>query len=98
PRGRLQPAREIALPCDLSAGERKALVTEFARGIADRYGVAVDVAMHAPGKDGDHRNHHAHLLVTHRELGPEGFGEMSNARTVTKKVKGQFKEVAIYGI
>jgi hypothetical protein len=32
-----------------------------------------DIALHAPGRDGDDRNHHAHILLTTREIGPEGF-------------------------
>ena len=35
--------------------------------------MAVDVAIHEPGKDGDHRNHHAHILCSTRRLTPEGF-------------------------
>jgi len=37
--------------------------------------VAVDVAVHAPGDEGDSRNHHAHVLTSTRRLGPDGFGE-----------------------
>lgn len=66
---------EVALPVELSADERRELAVGFAREVSDRYGVAVDVAIHAPGREGDHRNHHAHLLVTTRRIGPEGLGE-----------------------
>lgn len=66
---------EVALPAELSADERRELALGFAREISDRYGVAVDVAIHAPGREGDNRNHHAHILSTTRRLGPEGFGE-----------------------
>jgi MobA/MobL family len=38
------------------------------------------------------------VLITHLELGPEGFGEIANQRTVTKKVKGQEKQIEIAGI
>lgn len=65
---------ELALPDELSAEQRRALVLEFARGLSDRHGVAVDVAIHAPGREGDQRNHHAHVLMTTRRLGPEGLG------------------------
>lgn len=37
--------------------------------------MAADVAIHAPGKEGDNRNHHAHILLTTRRLGPDGLGE-----------------------
>jgi hypothetical protein len=36
--------------------------------------VAVDVAIHAPHREGDQRNHHAHVLTTTRALATEGFG------------------------
>jgi hypothetical protein len=37
-------------------------------------GMIADVAMHRPGKEGDQRNFHAHVLVTTRSVGPAGFG------------------------
>ena len=66
---------EIALPCELTPGQRLDLVRGFATGIADRYGVAVDFAIHAPHRAGDERNHHAHLLATTRVIEPGGLGE-----------------------
>jgi len=70
-------AREwiVALPAELDAEQRKALVTTFAQGLAGRYGVAVDVAIHQPGADGDQRNHHAHVLCTTRKVGAQGLGD-----------------------
>jgi hypothetical protein len=35
----------------------------------------VDVAIHAPSRRGDERNHHAHLLLTTRRLTADGFTE-----------------------
>jgi hypothetical protein len=32
------------------------------------------VCIHAPDKDGDERNHHAHILLSMREIGADGFG------------------------
>ena len=66
---------EIALPAELSPAERELLVHDFTRELVARHGVAADVAIHAPGKEGDNRNHHAHILLTTRRLGPDGFGE-----------------------
>lgn len=70
---------EVALPEELNADQRKELAKEFARHLVERYGVAADVAIHAPGKDGDHRNHHAHILTTTRQVTPEGFGVKTRA-------------------
>ena len=37
-------------------------------------------------------------MLTHRELDADGFGEIANARTIRKKVKGQEKLIDIAGI
>ncbi len=65
---------QVALPAELSAGQRLALARTFSRELADRYNVAVDLAIHAPRPEGDPRNFHAHLLATTREVTPEGLG------------------------
>ena len=39
---------EISLPTELTAEQRQALAVGYARELADRYGVAADVALHAP--------------------------------------------------
>jgi hypothetical protein len=66
---------EIALPEELSPAERRLLALDLAREIVERHGCAADVAIHAPGKNGDNRNHHAHILLSTRRLGPGGFTE-----------------------
>lgn len=66
---------EIALPSELSPAERQRLAVDFARELVERHGCAADVAIHAPGKEGDNRNHHAHILLTTRRLTPQGMGE-----------------------
>ncbi|OAN52145.1 hypothetical protein A6A04_00070 [Paramagnetospirillum marisnigri] len=63
-----------ALPHELSAAQRHTLVEEFSREIADRYGCAVDYALHAPDAAGDHRNHHAHIALTERVICGDGTG------------------------
>jgi hypothetical protein len=65
---------EVALPAELSDADRRALAVGFARTLVDRYGVVADVAVHAPHREGDDRNHHAHILTTTREIGADGFG------------------------
>ena len=65
---------EVALPSELGGAARRALAVEFARTLVDRYGVVADVAIHEPHREGDDRNHHAHILTTTREIGSEGFG------------------------
>ena len=68
-------AREfnIALPHELDRDAHIALVREFALLIVTTYGVAVDFSIHEPGKDGDQRNHHVHLMLTDRRITDVGF-------------------------
>ncbi|HIF5740202.1 TPA: MobQ family relaxase, partial [Enterobacter kobei] len=66
---------EVALPDELPPSERLRLSHDFARELVARHGCAADVAIHAPSKEGDDRNHHAHILLSTRRLGLEGFGE-----------------------
>jgi ATP-dependent exoDNAse (exonuclease V) alpha subunit len=65
---------EVALPHELQPPERRELVRAFAREIAERHGCALDVAIHAPHREGDTRNHHAHILATTRRVTESGLG------------------------
>jgi hypothetical protein len=65
---------QVALPAELSGEQRITLARTFGREVADRYNVAVDLAIHAPRPGGDQRNFHAHLLATTREVTPNGMG------------------------
>ena len=64
---------EVSIPHELTPKQREGLVKDFAREAFVRKGYAVDIAIHAPDKESDERNHHAHLMITRRTLGPEGF-------------------------
>jgi len=64
---------ELALPSEISDEDRSQITRQFAEELVSRYGVAVDVAIHAPHREGDQRNHHAHVLTSTRKLEPEGF-------------------------
>lgn len=71
-------AREylVALPVELSHQQRLGLVRGFSRELTDRYGFAIDIAIHAPRDlpGSDPRNFHAHLLATTRDVTPDGLG------------------------
>ena len=54
---------ELALPSEISDAAQ----------LVERYGVAAYVAIHAPHREGDQRNHHAHILTTTRVLSAEGL-------------------------
>lgn len=64
---------EIALPSELSPVQRRELAVRFARELVTRHGFAADVCLHKPGRGGDRRNHHAHILCSTRRLTAEGF-------------------------
>ncbi|TDX79574.1 plasmid mobilization system relaxase [Neorhizobium sp. R1-B] len=71
---------EIALPHELTREQRLRLTWAFAQELANRFGAAVDFAIHSPheraepSKLGDIRNHHAHLLMTTRQVTEYGLG------------------------
>lgn len=77
---------EVALPHELTAEQRLALTREFAQGLADRYDVAVDFAIHSPHGDTDVRNHHAHIMLTTRKVGAGGLGEKSDLELENKRL------------
>lgn len=67
---------EIGFPAEFNAMQRREAGDAIARELVNRYGVAVDVAYHAPSREGDQRNHHAHMLYTTRafdETRPDGW-------------------------
>jgi hypothetical protein len=92
------PAREIlvALPHELNDEQRRELVREFARGSLVGRGMIADIAIHRPGGEGDDRNHHAHILVTTRNVDPSGFTSKNpdwNAREFVVEVRREWAEV-----
>lgn len=70
-----QLSREIqlSLPHELEAEQRKELVRNFVQEQFVNQGMIADINIHAPDKNGDERNHHAHIMLTMRELTGEGF-------------------------
>ena len=72
-------AREwvLALPAELEASERHELARAFAAQLVERYGVAADLAIHAPSREGDDRNHHAHIFLTTRRIERDGSGALA---------------------
>ena len=71
-----RPSREvlISLPHELTDGQRHDLVRAFIAETMVARGMIADYGIHHPDAHGDERNHHAHILVTTRLVGPEGFG------------------------
>jgi ATP-dependent exoDNAse (exonuclease V) alpha subunit len=65
---------QVNLPSELAPSQRQMLARAFSQELADRYKVAIDLAIHEPRAGGDARNYHAHLLATTREITPDGLG------------------------
>ena len=65
---------QVSLPSELAPSQRLELGRRFSQELADRYSVAVDLAIHEPRAGSDPRNFHAHLLTTTREVTPAGLG------------------------
>lgn len=77
---------EVALPSELNAGQMRKLTEDYGKWLSARYGVAVDWAVHQAHRHGDDRNHHAHMLMTTRALGPDGLGDKT--RVLDDKLTG----------
>jgi len=78
---------EIALPHELTEQQREYLVKDFVREQFVRRGMVADVNIHAPHQDGDGRNYHAHILLTTREISPEGFTEKNRDWNTTETLE-----------
>ena len=52
---------------------RQRLAVDFAKEIVERHKVAADVAIHQPSEAVTTQNHHAHILITTRQLTEDGF-------------------------
>lgn len=93
-----QTAREIelALPAGVSPEERAGIARDLAAHLVERYGVAVGVALHEPSRQGDERNHHAHILMTTRRMGAEGLTEKTRELDDRKTGGGEVLHIREY--
>ncbi len=86
---------EVALPAEISPKERKRLALDFAKEIANQRGCALDVAIHAPHREGDTRNHHAHILCTTRKIEADGLGEKLDTEKAGRNRKADLETVRV---
>ena len=79
---------EVALPREMSRADGIALVRDFVqREFVDR-GMVADLNVHAPvGADGL-TSPHAHVMLSLREVGPEGFGRKVRDWNATAELQG----------
>ena len=82
-------AREIiiALPHELEQDARLKLAQDFTKEIAKKYNIVIDLSIHEPDRNGSDKNHHAHLLLTTRQLTKTGLGEKSDIERSDKYLK-----------
>lgn len=64
----------LSLPHELTHEQRVELMRDYLRTEFVARGMIADFAIHAPDRQSDPRNHHAHVMVTMRELTTQGFG------------------------
>lgn len=98
-------AREIviALPRELTLETAKALVREFVSTCFIQCGMCADVSIHAGHNKERHNystqeknlphNPHAHIMITDRPVGKEGFCERKNPEWNSKKYLIQWREI-----
>src|ERR1017187_2330198 len=84
-----QLARDLllSLPHELTRDQRRDLVREFVTTEFVARGMIADVAIHAPDREADERNHHAHVLLTMRELISGGFGKKVREWNATEQLE-----------
>lgn len=92
-----QVSREVrvALPSELTPEQNRDLVRGFVQAQFVDRGMIADIALHAPGREGDQRNHHAHIMLTTRAVGPGGFGAKErdwNAKELLVDWRGSWAE------
>lgn len=81
---------KLAIPKELDQDERKRLARGYALWLRDKYGVAAQVANHAPDRKGDPNNWHAHILFTTRTVSDDGtFGDKTRVLDDYKTRKTQ---------
>lgn len=79
---------EVSLPHELSGPQREALAIALGQLLVDRYQCVVMVAVHEPVGGSDTRNHHTHLLMSARQVGPERFGDRAGLAFDARGGKG----------
>ncbi len=99
-RSNSRTAREIVIniPHELMQGDQSAgkmLAYEFATNLSQKYQVAVDIAIHAPDKQGDNRNYHAHLLLTTRQIEQSKDGYKLASKSQLEMSNTQLKQAGL---
>lgn len=92
---------QLALPHELSPAQRLSLVRGFVSHQFVARGMIADLAIHEPHRQGDNRNHHAHVMLTLRELAAGGFGKKNrdwNAREAIEQWREAWAEAVNHAL
>jgi len=82
----------IALPHELTVDQNRWLLQDFIKENFTRKGYAADLAIHHAHEGGDDRNVHAHLMVTMRTIGPDGFAKTKDRSQNSREQLGAWRE------
>lgn len=83
---------EISLPHEMTDQQREWLLKDFVREQFTRRGFVVDAAIHAPGRNSDARHHHAHLMVTMRQVDGVDFAATKDRSMNERDQLGAWRE------
>ncbi|ECD5144093.1 conjugal transfer protein [Salmonella enterica subsp. enterica serovar Caracas] len=78
---------DVAIPVELNNDDKKKLVAEYCQKNFVDKGMIADIAFH----DLDSKNPHAHVMLTLKTIGPEGFGKKDRSWN-DKKMVVQWRE------
>ncbi|MFB1762418.1 MobQ family relaxase [Salmonella enterica subsp. enterica] len=78
---------DVAIPVELSNDDKKKLVAEYCQKNFVDKGMIADIAFH----DLDSKNPHAHVMLTLKTIGPDGFGKKDRSWN-DKKMMLQWRE------
>ena len=78
---------DVAIPVELNNDDKKKLVAEYCQKNFVDKGMIADIVFH----DLDSKNPHAHVMLTLKTIGPEGFGKKDRSWN-DKKIMIQWRE------
>lgn len=79
----------FTFPAELSKEGRLKVARTVAQYLVSTSAVAVDFNIHEPGREGDERNYHCHIMFTTRRMEAKGLGEKCREWDKWDKKKGE---------
>lgn len=78
---------EVSFPRELGLEDQKALIRAYAERMFVREGMVAAIFIHNERASDGGDNPHAHILLTMRDIGPDGFGKKNRSWNVPSKAK-----------